>query len=215
MFNPNNIGNIINLSSLSDLYRTLMDTEKENAFYIHNKDGIYMKYARCPRTNLYTYVVGNGREHNVLLHSTVEEESNKFSQIDQSQAKAVSEMQQVLASLSNYDMANAIENNVVGATPFTRRDVRNADIIHGRDVAALKEKPTKKQSKVPNPDEIHDVPEHITKNYSKVSLYIDVMHVNGLMFLMSVSKHIGLVQCVCIRKKNREKFLEAILLMTL
>ena len=39
------------------------------------------------------------------------------------------------------------------------------------------------------------------------------MHVNGLMFLMSVSKHIGLVQCICIRKKNREKFLEAILLM--
>ena len=39
------------------------------------------------------------------------------------------------------------------------------------------------------------------------------MHVNGLMFLMSVSKHIGLVQCICIRKKNCEKFLEAILVM--
>ena len=51
------------------------------------------------------------------------------------------------------------------------------------------------------------------KNYSKVSLYIDVMHVNDIMFLMGVSKHIGLVQCVCIRKKNREKFLQAILLM--
>ena len=70
-------------------------------------------------------------------------------------------MQQVLASPSNYDMANAIENNVVGATPYTRRDVRNADIIHGRDVAALKGKSTKKQSKMPNPDEIRDVPEQI------------------------------------------------------
>ena len=158
-------------------------------------------------------MVGNGREHNVLLHSTVEEESSKFSQVDQSQAKAVREMQQVPASPSNYDMVNAIENNVVGATPFTRRDVRNADTIHGRDVAALKGKLTKKQSKMPNPDEIRDVPEHIAKNYLKVSLYIDVMHVNGLMFLMSVSKHIGLVQCICIRKKNREKFLEAILMM--
>ena len=69
---------------------------------------------------------GTGTDHSVLLHSTVEEESSKFSQIDQSRAKAVWEMQQILASPSDYDMANAIENNVVRATPFTRRDVRNA-----------------------------------------------------------------------------------------
>ena len=80
-------------------------------------------------------------------------------------------------------------------------------------MAALEGKSTKKQSEMPNPDEIRDIPEHIAKNYSKVNLYIDVMHVNGIMFLISVSKHIGLVQCICIRKKNREKFLEAILLM--
>ena len=51
------------------------------------------------------------------------------------------------------------------------------------------------------------------KNYSQVSLYIDIMHVNGIMFLVGVSKHIGLIQCVCIRKKNQGKFLEAILTM--
>ena len=39
------------------------------------------------------------------------------------------------------------------------------------------------------------------------------MHVNSIMFLVGVSKHIGLIQCVCIRKNNREKFLLAILLL--
>ena len=107
-------------------------------------------------------------------------------------------MQQVLALPSNYDVANAIENNVVGPTPFTRRDVRINDIIHGRDVAALKGKSTMRQSKMPNQDEVRDVPEYIVKNYSKVSLYIDMMHVNSIMFFVSVSKHIGLVQCICI-----------------
>ena len=66
---------------------------------------------------------------------------------------------------------------------------------------------------MPNPDEVRDLPQHIVKNYSKVSLYIDGMHVNGIMFLVGVSKHIGLLQCVCIRQKNREKFLHDILLM--
>ena len=158
-------------------------------------------------------MIEEGKDNNVLIHSTVEGESNKFSQIDQTQAKAVREMQQVLASPSNYDLANAIENNVVGATAFTRRDVRIANIIHGCDVAGMKGKTTKKPGKMPNPNEVGDVPQHIAKNYSKVSLYIDVMHVNGIMFLVGVSRHISLVQCVCIRKKNREKFLHAILLM--
>ena len=77
----------------------------------------------------------------------------------------------------------------------------------------MKGKTTKKPSKMPNPDEVRDVPQHIVKNYSKVSLYIDVIHVNNIMFLVGVSRHIGLVQCVCIRKKNQEEFLHAILLM--
>ena len=170
-----------------------MDTDVESAFYGHNRhDGSYIKYTQCPKTNLYTYVIEEGKENNVLLHSTVEEECNKLSQIDQTRAKAVREMQQVLASPSNYDLANAIKNNVVRATPFTRRDVRIANIIHDRYVAGMKGKTSKKPSKMPNPDEVRDVPQHIVKNYSKVSLYIDVMHVNGIMFLVGVSRHIDL-----------------------
>ena len=122
-------------------------------------------------------------------------------------------MQQILASPSCYGLANAIENDVVGATSFTRRDVRIANIIHGRDVAGMKGKKTNKKSKMPNPDEVWDVPQHIVKNYWTVSLYIDVIHVIVIMFLVGYCRHIGLVQCVCIRKKNREKFLHVIFLM--
>ena len=66
----------------------------------------------------------------------------------------------------------------------------------------MKEKTTKKPSEIPNTNKVRDVPSHIVKNYLKVSIYIDGMHVNGIMFLVGMSKHIGLIQCVCIRKKN-------------
>ena len=125
-----------------------MDTDVENAFYVHNRhDGSYMKYTRCPRTNLYTYVVGEAKENKVLLHATVEDNEERFSLIDRTRAKAVREMQEVLASPSDYDLANAIENNVVGATPFTRRDVRIANIIHSRDIAGMKGKSTKRPAR--------------------------------------------------------------------
>ena len=184
-----------------------MDTGVENAFYLfHRDDGSYMKYTCCATLNLYTYVVRVEEEHKVLLHSTVEGESDKFSQIDQTQAKTVREMQEVMAS-SNYDLANSIENNVVGSTPFIKRDVRIATIIHSCDVAGMKGKTTKTPSKIPNPNEVRDVPSHIAKNYSEVSLYINVMPINDIMFLVEGSKHIGLIQCVCIRKKSRELYI--------
>ena len=57
-----------------------MDTDVENAFYVFAEDGTYMKFARCKPTNLYTYVIEE--ESEVLTHSTVAGESNKFSNID-------------------------------------------------------------------------------------------------------------------------------------
>ena len=68
-FQPNGIANIISLSLLSDTHRIVMDTDVENAFYVFNRtDGTYMKYTRCATSNLYTYVVGEGEEKDVLLH---------------------------------------------------------------------------------------------------------------------------------------------------
>ena len=66
---------------------------------------------------------------------------------------------------------------------------------------------------MPNTIKVNYISSHIIKNYSEVSLYIDVMHVNGIMFLMGLLKHIGLIHCVWIRKKYRDKILEAILIM--
>ena len=64
-----------------------------------------------------------------------------------------------------------------------------------------------------NTNEVRDIPSHIDKNYYNVSLYIDVVYVNGIMFRVGASKHIDLIQCVCIRKKHCANFLKAILLM--
>jgi hypothetical protein len=45
---------------------------------------------------------------------------------------------------------------------------------------------------MPREDEITDIPPIIIKEYSEVHLSIDVMHVNGIKFLISCSKYIGL-----------------------
>ena len=81
----------------------------------------------------------------------------------------------MLASLSDYGLANAVENDVVGSTPFTRRDIRIATTIQGQDVAVLKSKTTKKPIKMLSINKVRDIASYMVKYYSRVSLYIDVI----------------------------------------
>jgi hypothetical protein len=46
----------------------------------------------------------------------------------------------VLACPSDIDLANAVEHNLIGNNPFTRRDIRIAKKIFGPDVPAMKGK---------------------------------------------------------------------------
>jgi hypothetical protein len=66
---------------------------------------------------------------------------------------------------------------------------------------------------MPRKDEANDIPSYTAKEYCEVHLSIDIMHVNGMSFLISFSKHIGLIQSYYIRKNNKQKYLDGILTM--
>jgi hypothetical protein len=66
---------------------------------------------------------------------------------------------------------------------------------------------------MPREDETNDIPPLIAKEYCDVYLLLDVMHVNGISFLILFSKHIGLIQLYCILRNNKQKYLDGILAM--
>jgi hypothetical protein len=147
-----------------------------------------------------------------MAHQTIKGESAHFSAIDCRRAAKIRDLQEILGCPSDVDLANAVEHNVIGNNPFTRRDVRIAKKIFGPDVPAMKGKTVKRKSKMPREDEISDLPSNIIKEYSNVHLSMDIMHVNGIKFLIiSHSKHIGLLQTYCVRKNNRNAILSCVL----
>ena len=210
---PGGVANILSLAIMAKTKRVVMDTAIENAFYVFNDDGSYIKF--IPSSNgMYCLDIGaEGEQAQVMAVQTVEDEKAKYSRIDCTRAEAIRKLQQVLACPSDVDLANAVEHNIIGPSPFTRRDVHIAKKIYGPDVPSLKGKTVKRQSKMPREDEMSDLPPYIDKEYRDVYLSVDVMHVNGIMFLISFSKHIGLIQTYCIRRNNKEKFLGGILSM--
>jgi hypothetical protein len=211
-FYPKGVANILSLAMIAETKRVVMDTAIDNAFYVFNEDGTYIRFARTAN-GMYCIDIKHEDDHMVMAHQTVKGESSHFSAIDCRRAAKIRDLQEALAFPSDVDLANAVEHNVIGNNPFTRRDVRIAKKIFGPDEHAMKGKTVKRKSNMPKEDEITDLPSTIIKEYSKVHLSIDVMHVNGIKFLISYSKHLGLLQTYCVRKNNRETILKCILKM--
>jgi hypothetical protein len=212
-FYPKGVANILSLALLAETKRVVMDSAIDNAIYVFNEDGSYVRFAKTTNGMYCIDITTNDDNHIVLAHQTVKGESAHFSAIDCRRAAKVRELQEALACPSDFDLANAIEHNVIGNNPFTRRDVRIAKKIFGPDVPSMKGKTVKRKSKMPREDDISDIPPVIMKEYSDVHLSIDIMHVNGIKFLISFSKHIGLLQTYCVRHNNRQTILDCILKM--
>jgi hypothetical protein len=210
---PKGVANILSLAMVAATKRVVMDSAIDNVIYVFNEDGSYIRFA-CTSNGMYCIDINTDEDdHVVLAHQTVESESAHFSAIYCRRAAKVCELQEVLACPSDVDLANAVEHNVIGNNPFTRQDIQIAKKIYGPDVPIMKGKTVKNKSKMPRGDEVTDIPPSSIKEYSEVHLSIDVMHVNGSKFLISCSKHIGLLQTYCVRKNNREAILDCILKM--
>jgi hypothetical protein len=178
---PKGEANILSLALLAKTKRVVMDTAIKNAFYVFSEDGSYIKF--IPSNNgMYCLDIGsdNNNEPHVMDIQTVKDEQSKKINIDCTRAEAIRKLQEVLVCQSDFDLANAVEHNIIGNKPFTRRDIRIAKQIYGPDVAALKGKTVKQQSKMPREDEANDIPPLIAKENCDVYLPLDVMHVNRI-----------------------------------
>jgi hypothetical protein len=209
---PKGVANILSLAMIAEEKRVVMDTAIDNAYYVFNEDGTYIRFSRTSNGMYCIDINTEEDDHVVMAHQTVKGESAHFSAIDCRRAAKVRDLQQVIACPRDADLANAVEHNVIGNNPFTRRGICIAKKIFGPDVPAMKGKTVKRKSKMPREDDVSDIPPNIIKEYSNVHLSIDAMHVNGIKFLISHSKHIGLLQTYCVRKSNQEAILECILI---
>mgnify|MGYP003334727327 CR=1 FL=1 len=79
-FNQDGVANLLSLSQLSDEYDIVMDTRIDNAFYVFNNNGNYIRFARSNKTGLYVLEVQDTVDP-ITLSTTVKEEKNNFSKI--------------------------------------------------------------------------------------------------------------------------------------
>eukprot|EP00536_Pseudo-nitzschia_multiseries_P008127 jgi/Psemu1/19634/gm1.19634_g len=193
-FYENGLANVLSLALVSDQYQVTVDTSIDNALYVH-KDGGTRRFQRSA-CNLYYCDM---QEHNgtVLALNTVEGKANSYFVLDCSRAKKARDMQEILGFPTSQELVKMIENNIIKDCPVTRRDIKIMTDIYGKHAGILKVKSVRQQAPHTRED-ITPIPDSIQKAYQHVVLCVDIITVNGIQFLVSISQHIRFRTAVAI-----------------
>jgi hypothetical protein len=148
-------------------------------------------------------------QQSTLLINTIENNSLKYSSRDYSQAVLARKLQRSIGRPSLKSYLRIIDDNLLQNCPVTRRDVMIAEHIFGPDVGSLKGK-TVRQYPATVKIQVTSVPESIMSQYSEVTVGGDIMFVNRIPFLVSISRHIYFATAEAIPNQQQKTLLQGI-----
>jgi hypothetical protein len=147
--------------------------ESESGLYYHNSTNRAFLMLNADKTALDT--VKNNREG--------------FTDRDFEQAKRARKALGLVRYPSPKDFKHMVSSNMIKNCPVTSIDITNANKIFGTDVATLKGK-TVRMTHPPVVTDYVQIPNEIMSLNRNITLAIDLMFVNGLPFMVSISRKI-------------------------
>ena len=85
---------------------------------------------------------------------------------------------------------HAVNNNILKNLPILWEDVRMAEDVYGPSITHLKGKTVRCNIQYVEPVNITSVPKTILNKYKEVAICCDLMHINRIVFLNTISRHI-------------------------
>jgi hypothetical protein len=187
-YNPNGIANILSLARVREKgYRITFDSSNDNVFAIEKPDGTIRTFHESTR-GLY-YLDTATAQTGVAMINTVQENKNRYTQRDYSRAVLARKIQATIGRPSTRQFIDIVERNLLPNCPITRQDILTAEHIFGPDVGSLKGKTVRRQGPRTELEYVR-VPDPIVEKYRNVIISVDLMFVNRIPFLVSISRNI-------------------------
>ena len=108
-------------------------------------------------------------------------------------------------NISTPKLLNIVNKNLVKGLPITKKDVKRAEVIYSPNVYALKGKTTNQKV-----DHVVAPITRILKEYKNITLCIDVMFINGIKFILTVSRNIDFVTAQYMPSKKYSGYIKPI-----
>jgi hypothetical protein len=125
-----------------------------------------------------------------VLVNTVAENKSSYSSADYSRSVLARKLQIGMGRPSTKALAQMLERKMLPNCSLTKQDLLAAEHIFGPDVGSLKGKTVRRGPTPARPAVVPNLPLKALARYSKVELCADIMFVDSIPFLVTVSRHI-------------------------
>ena len=194
--NPGGIQNINSLSqTIADCYRlndgsyVLLDSRVANAFYHVLGDGTVVEYPVTEQgiyaTSIPKDLLAQVQRYKQEAFQGVQTVHGNIEGFTRRQTERAMKARELYHSLHHPGVGNfkfMIRTGSIRGCPVTMEDVRNAELIFGKDLAALKGKTVRKRPP-PYIGNVFTVPKQLRKPNKYLPATMDVFTVNGVRFL--------------------------------
>ena len=179
-YSPNAIANILSFSRADERFHVKWDREKK-AFLVYSNNRV-REFKQTPE-GLYVLDCSNA----YAFPMTVAQKKEGYTRRDYNQALLARKLQNKLSYPSTKTFLDIIKKNLLPNCPVTPQDVLNAEDIFGPNIGNLKGKTVEQR---PNPVQVTlvPIPPTLFERYKVVTVCADVMKVNSVPFLMSISR---------------------------
>lgn len=200
-YNPDGIANILSLARVQEKSRVTYDSNDDGRFIVHKQDGTKRIFERS-RSGLY-YLDARTIETGITMIHTVQDIGSRFSAREYTNAQLARKIQNTIGRPSNKTYINIVNQNLLKNCPITEQDIINAETIFGPNLGSLKGK-TPRTMGVPVSGTHSMVPNSIIDVHKAVTLCADIMFINKLIFLVTVSRKLkfGTIEMIPNRKKE-------------
>lgn len=205
-YNPDGVANILSVSRVIDRgYQVRYDSQVENRFLVVTPDGDEVAFKQSEQGLFYFDLVAGGS----IFVNTVAGNQSRYTKRQIARADLARSLQQTIGRPSTQDFIKILNDNLIPNCPVTANDVVIAEEIYGPDTGSLQGKTTRR--KVGHVSaRITEVPQSIYEKFQDVTVCADVMFINGIPFLVTISRDIKFGTVEKIERPSSKCIVEAV-----
>lgn len=205
-YHPQGIANIMSMADVARHYRLTMDTGKENSITLHRPDGTTAVFTPSAK-GLYKYEMREDKtvEGFWSFLETVDNLAANFTKREIQHATEARRLQNIVMRPGVKDLQQKVLHHLKNC-PITATDIQVAEHIFGPNLGSLKGKTVRR----PLPRSrtgVCGVPLDILQKHPSLEIAMDIMFINKIAFLVSVSRklHFGTVEALPDRQTDTIK----------
>jgi hypothetical protein len=203
------IANILSLKRIRNKYKVQYQLDDCPMFVVTKPNGDVLRFKESSNGLYFMDTKEKEKQSGTVLVNTVADNQTNYTNEELLNAKQARDLQIKIGRLSMKDFINIVTKNQLVNCPVTKADIVAAEQIYGPDVGSLKGKtvrrppPTVKQMLEPLPVEL-------MQRFKMVTLCIDVMYVNNIAMLVSISRNIRFATVEALADKSGKNLMTAI-----